>query len=115
VLTCRIVPVPAKHTTTEWEAILGQQVKSARVAADLDQQRLASLANVSVRSISNLERGKGSSVRTLVAVVRALGRSEWLEALAPPVTVSPIRMLRAQHGPQQRVRMRQPGGGGRTP
>ncbi len=105
------MPVPVRHTTTEWEGILGRQVRSARVAAGFDQERLAALAGVSVHSISNLERGKGSSVRTLVAVVRALGRSDWLEALAPPITVSPIRMLHGRTGPPQRVRKRDAAGG----
>jgi transcriptional regulator with XRE-family HTH domain len=108
-----MMPVPARYTTAEWESILGQQVKSARIAAGVDQERLAALAGVSVHSISNLERGKGSSVRTLVAVVRALDRSDWLEALGPPVTVSPIRMLRAQKGLPQRVRGRDAAGGRR--
>ncbi len=78
-----------------------------RIASDLDQTRLAELADVSVGALSNLERGKGSSLKTLVAVVRAMGRTDWLEALAPPVTVSPIQMLRAkQKAPRARVRAR---------
>ena len=78
-----------------------------RIASDLDQTRLAELADVSVGALSNLERGKGSSLKTLVAVVRAMGRTDWLEALAPPMTVSPIQMLRTkQKAPRARVRAR---------
>jgi transcriptional regulator with XRE-family HTH domain len=94
------------HTTDELEGLFGAQVRAMRIARDLDQASLASLANISVATLSNLERGKGSSLRTLVAVVRALGRVDWLEALAPPVTVSPMQMLRAKTrspGPRQRV------------
>jgi hypothetical protein len=39
--------------------------------------------------------------------VRALGRTDWLQSLSPPVTVSPLQLLRAKggHAPQrQRVR-----------
>ena len=94
-------------TVKEWETLVGEQVRAARVAADLDQARLAALADVSVGALSNLERGKGSSLKTLVAVVRALGRTDWLESLAPPVTVSPMQMLRAkQQAPRKRVRVR---------
>jgi hypothetical protein len=59
---------------------------------------------VSVTALSSLERGKGSSLKTLVAVVRALGRDDWLQSLAPPVTVSPMQLLRARggHSPQNR-------------
>jgi transcriptional regulator with XRE-family HTH domain len=94
-------------TVAEWEAVVGEQVRAARIAADLDQARLAVLADVSVGALSNLERGKGSSLKTLVAVVRALGRTDWLESLAPPVTVSPMQLLRAQQrAPRRRVRVR---------
>ena len=87
--------------------LIGEQVRAARVAGDLDQAHLATLADVSVGALSNLERGKGSSLKTLVAVVRALGRTDWLEALAPPVTVSPLQILRAkQKSPRMRVRVR---------
>src|ERR1700679_3548401 len=94
-------------TIEEWEGMVGEQVRSARIAADLDQERLAALADVSVGALSNLERGRGSSLKTLVAVVRALDRTDWLEALAPPVTVSPMQMLRSkQRSPRSRVRVR---------
>lgn len=95
------------RTVEEWETRVGEQVRAMRIASDLDQTRLAALADVSVGALSNMERGKGSSLKTVVAVVRALGRTDWLEALAPPVTVSPIQMLRAkQKSPRTRVRVR---------
>jgi transcriptional regulator with XRE-family HTH domain len=95
------------RTIEEWEALIGEHVRNARIASDLDQQRLSELANVSVGAVSNLERGRGSSLKTLVAVVRAVGRTDWLESLAPPITVSPIQMLRAkQRSPRTRVRVR---------
>jgi transcriptional regulator with XRE-family HTH domain len=95
------------RTIEEWETLVGEQVRATRIAGDIDQARLAELADVSVGALSNLECGKGSSLKTVVAVVRALGRTDWLEALAPPVTVSPILMLRAkQKSPRARVRVR---------
>jgi len=93
------------RTVGEWEAILGDQVRRARLAKNLDQARLAALADVSVGAVSSLERGKGSSVRTLIAVLRGLERTDWLESLAPAVEVSPMHLLRAkQKAPRQRVR-----------
>jgi transcriptional regulator with XRE-family HTH domain len=94
-------------TVDEWEAVLGRQIRSARVAQELDQARLAALANVSLATLSNLERGKGSTLKTLIAVARALGRTDWLESLAPEVTISPMHMLRAkQRAPRAAVRVR---------
>ena len=94
-------------TIDEWEVVVGEHVRAARIASDLNQTGLAAIANVSIGALSNLERGKGSSLKTLIAVARALGRTDWLNALAPPVTVSPLQMLRAKKSsPRQRVRVR---------
>jgi transcriptional regulator with XRE-family HTH domain len=96
-------------TVEEWEAQVGRQVRSARVGRGLDQAHLASLANVSLATLSNLERGKGSTLKTLIAVARALGRTDWLQSFAPEVTVSPMQMLRAkQRAPKAAVRVRAP-------
>jgi transcriptional regulator with XRE-family HTH domain len=94
-------------TIEEWETTVGRQVRVARVTTGLDQAQLASLANISLATLSNLERGKGSTLKTLIAVVRALGRTDWIENLAPQVTVSPMQMLRAkQRAPQVATRVR---------
>ena len=93
------------RTVDQWEAILGDQVRRVRIGRNLDQARLAELANVSVGAVSNLERGKGSSLRTLIGVLRALGRTDWIESLAPAVGVSPMQLLRSkQKTPQPRMR-----------
>ncbi|MEO8423725.1 MAG: helix-turn-helix transcriptional regulator [Actinomycetota bacterium] len=98
------------RTVDEWQVRIGEQVRNARIAGGLDQQRLSELANVSVGAVSNLERGRGSSLKTLVAVARAVGRAEWLDSLAPPVIVSPLQVLRAkQRVPRTRVRVRAAG------
>ena len=109
------MPVERSYLTVEQlEALLGEQVRRARIARDLDQATLAELADVSVRAVSNLERGRGSSVRSLVAVLRALGRTDWLETLAPAVAVSPMQLLRSkQRTPPPRRRVRRPRGGRR--
>ena len=104
------MPVERSYLTVEQlEALLGEQVRRARIGRDLDQATLADLAGVSVRAVSNLERGQGSSVRSLVAVLRALGRTDWLETLAPAVAVSPMQLLRSkQRTPPPRRRVSRP-------
>lgn len=84
--------------------MVGEQVRSSRLAADLDQRTLAERADVSVGAVKNLEGGKGSSLRTVIRVVRVLDRLDWLEALAPPITVSPMRMLAAKRSEPPRPR-----------
>lgn len=81
------------RTVEEWEREVGAQIRAARIDADLDQESLARIAGVSVGAVRNLERGYGSSLATLIRVVRALDRTDWLEALAPQVAVSPLDTL----------------------
>ena len=99
--------VERNHLTVEqMEQLLGDQVRRARIALSIDQATLAERANISVRAVSNLERGQGSSIRSLVAVLRALGRVDWLGTLAPQVGVSPMQLLRSkQRTPQPRRRV----------
>jgi len=99
------------RTVHEWEAQLGEQVRAARIAADLDQATVAERADLSLGAVKNLEGGKGSSLKTLIRVLRVLECTDWLEALAPPITISPLQMLAARSsapGPRRRVSPRRP-------
>lgn len=93
-------------TVEEWQVHLGKQVRAARLAVDLDQATVAERADVSTGAVKNLEGGKGSSLKTLIRVLRVLDRTDWLDTLAPAITVSPLQMLTAKRratGPRQRV------------
>ena len=93
--------------TKDWEARIGQAVRDLRVRADLTQAELAEQSNVSLSSVRYLESGKGSSLSTLIRVVRALDRSAWLESLAPPgPSVSPIALLQEQRAEERRATRR---------
>ena len=72
-------------TSGEWEQMIGEQVKVLRIRKNLKQDELAARANVSKSAVFNLENGKGSSLKTLVSVLNALGETSWIENLAPPV------------------------------
>ena len=92
-------------STDEWEHYLGEQFRAIRIRAGFEQAVLAQRADVSIGAIKNLESGKGSSLKTLIKVARSLGRTDWLESLAPVVSVSPMQMLTAarRNAPRQRV------------
>jgi len=83
-------------STEEWEGQLGEQVRNLRLRQNLDQRSLAEQAGVGLSALKNLESGKGATLKTLIKVLRALGRSGWLETLAPAVSISPIQMLKAK-------------------
>jgi transcriptional regulator with XRE-family HTH domain len=91
-------------STEEWEQRVGEQVRALRLDRGFDQATLGDLADVGVTSIKNLENGRGSSLRTVVRVLRALDATAWLDSLAPTPTVSPIDLLRgAEASPRRRV------------
>lgn len=83
-------------SSDEWELLVGEQFRALRIRADLEQTELAALASISVGALKNLEGGKGSSLKTIVKVSRVLGRTDWLNALAPTVSVSPMQLLKEQ-------------------
>jgi transcriptional regulator with XRE-family HTH domain len=83
-------------TSEEWEAELGQQLRELRLRQNVDQRRLAEQAGVALNVVKNLESGKGATLSSLVKVLRALGRTEWLGTLAPAVSISPLQMLKTK-------------------
>jgi len=97
--------VTTNLTAEEMEAGLGEKLKALRLSRDLDQQTLAERAGVSVRALRSLEAGKGSTLKTLVGVLRALGRQTWLDTIAPVATINPLTLTRAAQ-PRQRASRR---------
>ena len=89
------------------EQQLGGHLRRERIAQGLDQATLAKRADVSLATLANLENARGSSLKTLIKVVRALGRTDWFETLAPRTTVSPMAALRqARRGDPLTIRQR---------
>lgn len=76
------------------EVKFGEQIRRARLIEDVTQEELARRANVSQVTLSKLESGKGSTLTTIVKVLQALGRDDWLGTLEPEPEVSPLRMAR---------------------
>ena len=80
---------------------LGEAVRRLRLERDVDQLTVCEIAGISRHALRNLELGRGATIATLVAVVDALGASDWLDALSPPEPLSPIALLRLQREQQQ--------------
>lgn len=101
--------VGISRTTSEWEVALGDAVRTLRLRANTTQADLARQANVGISALRALEQGRGSSLATFIPVVRALGREDWLDALAPPAAVSPLAVLaESRRGEQGRRRHASP-------
>lgn len=95
------------RSTEEWEVELGKGVRRLRMQQNRTQRDLAETANVSLSALKSLELGGGSSTRTLILVVRALERTEWLTSLVPPAaTISPMKLLRERKSQANTTRKR---------
>jgi transcriptional regulator with XRE-family HTH domain len=91
------------HTPNELEASLGENLKRLRLNKNIDQKSLAAQAGLSLRALKNLENGQGSTLKSLVTVVRALGREDWLGSIAPIASINPLSLVRTAT-PRQRAR-----------
>jgi len=100
-------------STDEREAQVGEQIRRLRLDLGLDQTELARRADLSPSTVQSLEAGRGSTLRTLVRVLRALGADDALGRIAPASAVSPLDVLRASGGEPRRRVYRPRGDGGR--
>ena len=90
-------------TPEELTQAIGENIRALRLQKNLTQSALASHAGVSMTAVRHLETGQGANLATLIRVVRALDRQDWLKALAPRVTINPLHMA-ASHAARQRAR-----------
>jgi transcriptional regulator with XRE-family HTH domain len=81
---------------------LGRHIRSLRLRQNLDQEQLAERAGIALNAVKNLESGKGATLRSLAQTLRVLGRLDWLNALSPAVSISPVQMLKSK-APRQRA------------
>jgi transcriptional regulator with XRE-family HTH domain len=77
-------------TPEEIEISLGDDIKNLRLQINLEQKTLAERAGVSLKAIQNLENGNGSTLKSLIKIVRALGRENWFKSIAPVASVNPL-------------------------
>ncbi len=90
-------------TPEELALAVGKGVRSLRLQKNLAQPVLAAQAGVSMTALRHLESGQGANLSTLIRVVRALDKQEWLRALAPRVSINPLHMP-SSHATRQRAR-----------
>lgn len=81
-------------TIEELEYLLGNNIRQLRLQRNIDQQALSEQAGVSLTALKNLESGKGATTKTMLRVLRALGKESWVGQLAPTVRISPLSMTK---------------------
>lgn len=100
----RPMATPAFQTPEEIQSDLGERLRQLRLGQRLTQAGLASRAGVSPRALRGLESGEGSSLITLIRVLKALGALTSLDALAPQPTISPMALLAGNRAPKRGTR-----------
>jgi len=90
---------------------LGHRIRQLRLSRNLDQRTVAEKAGISLRALSKLENGQGSTLETFLRTLRALDYTKGIETLAPEPTVSPLALLRNSKPPQRVRRPRHAKGG----
>lgn len=96
----------AQRTIAESESLLGEHLRRLRIDSSITQEELAERADLSVKSVRALETGRGSTLSTVIRVLRVLDRDDWLDDLHPEPEVSPMRLLRESRGEKPRRRVR---------
>jgi transcriptional regulator with XRE-family HTH domain len=90
---------------SELQAAFGEQLQRLRISKNLDQRTTAERGGLSEKTLRNLEAGRGSTVESLLRVLKALDSLEGIEMLAPKPSVNPLALLR---GAKLRQRVRHP-------
>ena len=71
---------------------LGDRIKTARLNANLTQKALAKKAGVSLKAITNGEKGK-STLESMIAILIALELTEQLNFFIPKQEISPVQLI----------------------
>ena len=87
----------------EIEQTLGENLKRLRLQRGFSQQLLSNKAGISLNALKHLENGEGANIKTLIRVIRALGREDWIDSVAPAISINPLHMV-----PHKHTRMRAP-------
>jgi len=94
-----------ERTTQELLFEVGEQLRGQRLRKNLTIEDVAQSAGVSINVVRRLESGEGARLDSFIAVLKVLGRADWLTTLQPPVTINPLDMLRKSE-PRQRASKR---------
>ncbi|MCO5316348.1 MAG: helix-turn-helix domain-containing protein [Solirubrobacterales bacterium] len=82
---------------------IGDRIKDHRLEQDVSQRGLAGKAGVSLSTLERVEAGAGSSMVSVVRILRALGLAGNLDELVPEPLPSPLARLKASGRKRQRA------------
>ena len=81
---------------------LGDRIKTARLNANLTQKALATKAGLSLKAVTNSEKGK-STLESMIAILIALEITEQLNFFIPKQEISPVQLIELQGRERKRA------------
>jgi len=91
-------------SSNQIEKALCERLEQIRLSRNITQAQLALESELSVETISRLERGMGVSLNTFIRVISALDIEQNLEAILPEPAQQPVEMIKKS--PKKRIRAR---------
>lgn len=82
---------------------LGRRIQANRLLKNLDQERCAAEAGVSVSTLYRLEKGGSVSFEAVIKVLRILGLLDGLDSLVPVPEINPVQRAKEKK-PRNRKR-----------
>ena len=92
---------PEDMSDTALLAEVGERVRRERLNQNLTQEELARTAGIGRIVLTRIEGGKGATLRSLLKILRALGKISQIDAFLPEPGVSPVQ-LAASEGHERR-------------
>jgi transcriptional regulator with XRE-family HTH domain len=91
-------------TAQELEVMLGENIKLLRLQKNLKRKTLCQQAGVSENALRHLEGGNGTTLKTLIRIVKALDQESWFSGIAPKVSINPLHMVKHNRSRQRASR-----------
>ncbi len=88
-------------TNPEIEKELGERLKRRRLDLNFSQEEIAERTGLARRTITAIENGEGSTMSTLIALLRALNSLDCIEQILPDPGPSPLLLARLQEEPRK--------------
>jgi len=73
---------------------IGKRLQRERLNQNITQEQLSKKAGISRRTLVAAEKGEGTSLETLIRILRGLERIEQLDQFLPRPELSPIQMAK---------------------
>jgi len=73
---------------------IGKRLQRERLNQNITQEQLSNKAGISRRTLVAAEKGEGTSLETLIRILRGLGLLEQLDQFLPRPELSPIQLAK---------------------